>query len=235
MSVGSLRHAVTKSLHSDHSTFSLQPPPLACACEKALAVLFVSKAQLVLPLIFLFVLLFLVSGWLGPRSSLVPVRRMHRSAVVFTPLVLRHIVDLSGFSLRPARVLSSPRQRARIISQAFPRQTRLFVTEVFETFVACLFHFFSALNMSENSLRHYFLLTLLAFGMNLWEQCMAALGLGLMLLLAADRISYGHSLAALLIPPHRRGYFFPIALFAHNISLKRSPRFSHRAVDFLYI
>ena len=93
----------------------------------------------------------------------------------------------------------------------------------------------SALNMSENSLRHYFLLTLLAFGMNLWEQCMAALGLGLMLLLAADRISYGHSLAALLIPPHRRGYFFPIALFAHNISLKRSPRFSHRAVDFLYI
>lgn len=142
MSVGSLRHAVTKSLHSDHSTFSLQPPPLACACEKALAVLFVSKAQLVLPLIFLFVLLFLVSGWLGPRSSLVPVRRMHRSAVVFTPLVLRHIVDLSGFSLRPARVLSSPRQRARIISQAFPRQTRLFVTEVFETFVACLFHFY---------------------------------------------------------------------------------------------
>ena len=84
------------------------------------------------------------SWWL---AGLVPgrrwsVRRMHRSALVFTPLVLRHIVDLSGFSLRPARVLSSPRQRARIISQAFPRQTRLFVSEVFATFVACLFHFY---------------------------------------------------------------------------------------------
>ena len=83
VSVGSLRHAVTKSLHSDHSTFSLQPPPLACACEKALAVLFVSKAQLVLPLIFLFVLSVAVvlGGWLawslvvaGPCSSYAPQR-----------------------------------------------------------------------------------------------------------------------------------------------------------------
>ena len=114
--------------------------------------------------------LFLLAGWLGPWSSLVPVRLMPRSALVFAPLVLRHIVHLSGFSLRPARVLSSPRQPARIISQAFPRQTCLFVSEVFATFVACLSHFY----LCTRHVREFPLSLFVAHSARVWYEFVGA-------------------------------------------------------------